>query len=256
LRRQQSCADHAVARDNRLGNPTMTLRICGATLLLALALAVPAVAARAESAPHALPPPALDIPANASGPQTAVFAGGCFWGVQGVFQHVKGVSRAVSGYAGGHVADPGYEQVSSGTIGHAESVCVTFDPAQVSYGTLLRIFFSVALDPTQKDRQGPDWGTQYRSELFVTDPEQERVAKAYIAQLDAAHAFSRPIVTRIDPAGPFYPAEAYHQDYLTQHPDQPYIAINDMPKVHALQTLFPAHWQPTPTAVGKLASQH
>jgi peptide-methionine (S)-S-oxide reductase len=131
---------------------------------------------------------------------------------------------------------------------------VTFDPAQVSYGTLLRIFFSVALDLTQNDRQGPDWGTQYRSELFVSDPEQERVAKAYIAQLEAAHAFRHPIVTRVDPAGPFYPAEAYHQDYLTRHPDAPYIAINDMPKVQSLQTMFPESWQPTATAVGKLAS--
>jgi peptide-methionine (S)-S-oxide reductase len=167
---------------------------------------------------------------------------------------VKGVTRAVSGYAGGHVKSPDYEQVSSGATGHAESVRVTFDPSQVSYGTLLRIFFSVALDPTQKDRQGPDWGTQYRSELFVNGPEQERIAKAYVAQLEAAHVFSHPIVTRIDPAGPFYPAEAYHQDYLDQHPDAPYIAINDIPKVEALRTLFPESWQPTPVKVGKLAS--
>jgi peptide-methionine (S)-S-oxide reductase len=152
------------------------------------------------------------------------------------------------------VANPDYEQVSSGATGHAESVRVTFDPAQVSYGTLLRIFFSVALDPTQKDRQGPDWGTQYRSELFVNGPEQERVARAYVAQLEAAHAFSHPIATRIDPAGPFYPAEAYHQDYLDQHPNAPYIAINDMPKVEALRTLFPERWQPAPVKVGKLAS--
>jgi peptide-methionine (S)-S-oxide reductase len=167
---------------------------------------------------------------------------------------VKGVTRAVSGYAGGHVANPDYEQVSSGETGHAESVRVTFDPAQVSYGMLLRIFFSVALDPTQKDRQGPDRGTQYRSELFVNGPEQERVAKAYLAQLEAAHVFSRPIATRIDPSGPFYPAEAYHQDYLDLHPDQPYIAINDIPKVQALQTLFPDNWQPMPVKVGRLAS--
>ncbi|HEY0184217.1 MAG TPA: peptide-methionine (S)-S-oxide reductase MsrA [Rhodopila sp.] len=223
--------------------------IAGAT---ALALACTGLARAAEVA-QALPPPAVDA-APATGLQTAVFAGGCFWGVQGVFEHVKGVTRAVSGYAGGSVANPGYEQVSSGDTGHAESVRVTFDPAQVSYGTLLRIFFSVALDPTQKDHQGPDWGTQYRSELFVNGPEQEKVAKAYVAQLDAAHAFSRPIVTRIDPAGPFYPAEAYHQDYLDLHPDAPYIAINDIPKVEALRTLFPDNWQPTPVKVGKLAS--
>jgi peptide-methionine (S)-S-oxide reductase len=217
-------------------------------LVLALGLA------RADSAAKALPPPTVDQSPTGGPLQTAVFSGGCFWGVQGVFEHVKGVTRAVSGYAGGHVANPGYEQVSSGDTGHAESVRVTFDPTRVSYGTLLRIFFSVALDPTQKDRQGPDWGTQYRSELFVNGPEQERVARAYVAQLEAAHAFSRPIVTRIDPAGPFYPAEAYHQDYLDLHPDAPYIAINDMPKVQALQTLFPENWQPTPVKVGKLAS--
>ena len=226
----------------------MKLSIAGA-----VALTLTFAAAQADSAAKELPPPAVDIPST-SGPQTAVFSGGCFWGVQGVFEHVKGVTRAVSGYAGGNVANPNYEQVSSGTTGHAESVRVTFDPAQVSYGTLLRIFFSVALDPTEKDRQGPDWGTQYRSELFVNGPEQERVAKAYIGQLDAAHAFSRPIVTRIDPAGPFYPAEAYHQDYLDLHPDAPYIAINDMPKVQALRMLFPEHWQSSPVKVGKLAS--
>jgi peptide-methionine (S)-S-oxide reductase len=209
--------------------------------------------AHADSAAHALPPPAVDAKPGA-GLETAVFSGGCFWGVQGVFEHVKGVTRAVSGYAGGHVKNPDYEQVSSGATGHAESVRVTFDPSQVSYGTLLRIFFSVALDPTQKDRQGPDQGTQYRSELFVNGPEQERIAQAYVAQLEAAHVFSHPIVTRIDPTGPFYPAEAYHQDYLDQHPDAPYIAINDIPKVEALRTLFPERWQPTPVKVGKLAS--
>lgn len=221
----------------------------------AAVLALTAVGlARAEDAGRSLPPPAVDAAPAKDGLQTAVFAGGCFWGVQGVFEHVKGVTRAVSGYAGGHVANPDYEQVSSGETGHAESVRVTFDPAQVSYGMLLRIFFSVALDPTQKDRQGPDRGTQYRSELFVNGPEQERVAKAYVAQLEAAHVFSRPIATRIDPSGPFYPAEAYHQDYLDLHPDQPYIAINDIPKVQALQTLFPDNWQPMPVKVGRLAS--
>ena len=224
-----------------------TLIVATAALALAVGLAP------AGAAEHAMPSPVIDE-APAAGLQTAVFSGGCFWGVQGVFEHVKGVTRAVSGYAGGHVAHPSYEQVSSGATGHAESVRVTFDPAKVSYSTLLRIFFSVALDPTQKDRQGPDWGTQYRSELFVNGPEQERVAKAYVTQLDAAHVFSKPIVTRIDPAGPFYPAEAYHQDYLNLHPDQPYIAINDIPKVDALQKLFPGNWQPTPVKVGQLAS--
>jgi peptide-methionine (S)-S-oxide reductase len=207
----------------------------------------------AQADSRMMPAPKVDETEHA-GLETAVFSGGCFWGVQGVFEHVKGVTRAVSGYAGGHVANPTYEQVSSGDTGHAESVRVTFDPAQVSYGTLLRIFFSVALDPTEKDRQGPDWGTQYRSELFVNGSEQDRVAKAYIAQLEAAHVFARPIVTRIDPAGPFYPAEAYHQDYLNTHPDAGYIVVNDLPKVEALQTLFPQHWQQAPVKVGKLAS--
>jgi peptide-methionine (S)-S-oxide reductase len=219
----------------------------------AVGLALTLGLAHADSASKALPVPVVDAAAG-GGLQTAVFSGGCFWGVQGVFEHVKGVTRAVSGYAGGHVVNPGYEAVSSGSTGHAESVRVTFDPAQVSYGTLLRIFFSVALDPTQKDRQGPDSGTQYRSELFVNGADQDRVAKAYVAQLEAAHVFSRPIVTRIDPAGPFYPAEAYHQDYLDLHPDQPYIAINDIPKVQALQALFPENWQPAPVKVGQLAS--
>ena len=189
-----------------------------------------------------------------AGLQTAVFAGGCFWGVQGVFEHVKGVTHAVSGYAGGNVPHPSYEQVSSEQTGHAESVLVTFDPTRVSYGQLLRIFFSVALDPTQVNGQGPDQGTQYRSELFVSGPEQERVARAYIAQLQAAHAFARPIATRVDPAGPFYPAEAYHQDYLVRYPDNPYIAINDLPKVRRLQRLFPDSWQDRPVTVGTLAS--
>ena len=212
---------------------------CG---LGALVYAILPPSVRADTPARALPPPAVDSTPSGS-LQTAVFAGGCFWGVQGVFQHVKGVTKAVSGYAGGSVANPSYEQVSSGATGHAEAVSVTYDPAQVSYGTLLRIFFSVALDPTQVNRQGPDTGTQYRSELFVSGPEQERVAKAYVAQLEAAHAFSRPIATRIDPAVPFYAAEAYHQDYLLHHPDSRYIATFDLPKVRSLQTLFPENWQ-------------
>ena len=229
-------------------NPRATIHHL--TVLTILLAGVQAV--RAEGT--ALPPPAVDETASGPGLQTAVFAGGCFWGVQGVIEHVKGVTQAVSGYAGGKVADPGYEQVSSGTTGHAESVRVTFDPARVSYGRLLQIFFSVALDPTQVDRQGPDRGTQYRSELFVRTPDQERVARAYLAQLEAAHAFSRPIATRIDPAGPFYPAEAYHQDYLLHHPDAPYIAFYDLPKVRSLQALFPESWQDPPVTTPKLAS--
>jgi peptide-methionine (S)-S-oxide reductase len=235
-----------------------TLAHSGAALGIAavavLALAFARQPVMADATAQSLPPPAVDVAQGGSGLQTAVFAGGCFWGVQGVFEHVKGVTRAVSGYAGGHVANPDYEQVSSGTTGHAESVSVTFDPARISYGKLLQIFFSVALDPTQVDRQGPDWGTQYRSELFVATPEQEKVARAYVTQLDAAHAFSRPIATRIDAAGPFYPAEGYHQDYLTLHPDAPYIAAYDIPKVRSLQKLFPENWQDTPVTVGKQVS--
>lgn len=223
-------------------------------LLAASSLTMPPAPARADAAAQLLPPPALEVAPSGSDQQTAVFAGGCFWGVQGVFEHVRGVTRAVSGYAGGKIPGPSYEQVSSGATGHAEAVRVTFDPSRVSYGTLLRIFFSVALDPTQVDRQGPDWGTQYRSELFVSNPEQDRVAHAYLAQLDAAHVFSGPIATRIDPAGTFYPAEAYHQDYLTLHPNNPYIAVNDIPKVRSLEQLFPENWQPTPVTVGKLAA--
>jgi peptide-methionine (S)-S-oxide reductase len=224
--------------------------LTAASLLAAAAVLLPAARTSAETA-QALPAPALDEAPGKAAPEVAVFAGGCFWGVQGVFEHVKGVTRAVSGYAGGHVANPGYEQVSSGNTGHAESVSVTFDPAQISYGKLLQIFFSVALDPTQVDRQGPDSGTQYRSALFVAGPDQEKVARAYVAQLEAAHAFSRPIATHIESAGAFYPAEAYHQDYLEHHPDAPYIAINDMPKVHAVQTLFAANWRSDPALVGK-----
>ncbi len=171
-----------------------------------------------------------------------------------MFQHVAGVRQAVSGYTGGQVADPSYEQVSTGRTGHAEAVRVTYDPTEVSYGKLLQIFFTVALDPTQVDHQGPDWGTQYRSELFVGGPDEERVARAYVAQLDAVHAFSAPIATRIDPAALFYPAEGYHQDYLQLHPGNPYIARNDLPKVQALEALFPENWRGAPATVGKLAS--
>ncbi len=230
------------------------LALAAIGLLAGAACLLPAAGAQAETA-KMLPAPAVDeVPGGKQATETAVFAGGCFWGVQGVFEHVKGVTRAVSGYAGGRVVNPSYEQVSAGTTGHAESVSVTFDPGQISYGQLLRIFFSVALDPTQVDRQGPDRGTQYRSALFVTGPDQERVARAYVAQLEAAHEFSRPIATRIEPAGPFYPAEAYHQDYLEHHPDAPYIVINDMPKVRAVQALFPANWRGEPTLTTRTAS--
>jgi peptide-methionine (S)-S-oxide reductase len=194
----------------------------------------------AESA-VALPPPALDIKASTvQGPQTAVFAGGCFWGVEAVFRHVKGVTSAVSGYAGGVAKTADYESVGSGTTGHAESVKVTYDPAKVSYGQLLTVFFSVAHDPTQLNRQGPDHGTQYRSAIFTTSDEQKRVAQAYVAQLERAKAFGRPIVTEIVALPAFYPAEAYHQNYLALHPTQPYIVFNDLPKLANLKTQFPA----------------
>jgi peptide-methionine (S)-S-oxide reductase len=187
-----------------------------------------------------LPSPVVDTPAaSVKGPQTAVFAGGCFWGVEAVFRHVKGVSKAVSGYAGGSANTADYERVSTGSTGHAESVEVTYDPAQVSYGALLRIFFSVAHDPTQLNRQGPDYGTQYRSAIFFTNDEQKRVAQGYIEQLGQAKVFPSPIVTQVVPLPAFYPAEAYHQNYLALHPTQPYIVMHDLPKLTQLKQQFP-----------------
>ncbi len=210
-------------------------RELASTLVLAAACAAPVGAA----AP--LPAPAVDIPAaSVKGPQTAVFAGGCFWGVEAVFRHVKGVTRAVSGYAGGMIQHPSYEQVGSGRTGHAESVEITFDPKQISYGQLLAIFFSVAHDPTQLDRQGPDVGTQYRSAIFYVNDEQKKVAEAYVAQLGQAKAFGKPIVTEVAPLPAFWPAEDYHQNYVALHPWQPYVAYNDLPKLEALRREFPA----------------
>ena len=189
----------------------------------------------------ALPAPAVDVPrAAAPGRQTVVVAGGCFWGVEAVFRHVKGVVEATSGYAGGSAATAHYQLVSEGDTGHAESVRVTFDPVEVSLGQLLQVFFSVAHDPTEVNRQGPDSGTQYRSAIFVSGPAQKRVVDAYIAQLDKAKAFPRPIATEVAPLQAFYPAEFYHQNYAALHPDNPYIMINDAPKVAHLRKLFPA----------------
>jgi peptide-methionine (S)-S-oxide reductase len=194
--------------------------------------------------PVALPDPAIDQPvAAAKGEQTIVLAGGCFWGVQAVFQHVKGVVRATSGYAGGTTGSPSYEQVSSGTTGHAEVVEVVFDSSQVSLGQLLKVFFSVAHDPTELDRQGPDVGTQYRSAVFYTTPAQGKIVKAYIDQLSKAKTFRDPIVTQVAPLKAFYEAEAYHQNYYNLHPNQPYIVINDRPKVEALRTQFAELWK-------------
>lgn len=204
-----------------------------------------------EAAEHAavLPPPAVDVSSGTATPSTAVLAGGCFWGVQGVFQHVKGVTSAVSGYAGGSKRDAEYEVVGTGITGHAESVQVIYDPRQISYGQLLQIFFSVVHDPTQLNRQGPDFGTQYRSAIFPSDAEQQNVAKAYIAQLDEAHTFKHRIVTKIEMGRTFYPAEAYHQDFLEHHPTYPYIAINDMPKLGELKRLFPDRYRAAPVLV-------
>jgi peptide-methionine (S)-S-oxide reductase len=183
--------------------------------------------------------PIVDATVPSAAEDTAVFAGGCFWGIEAVFEHVKGVKSAVSGYAGGNAGNPSYEQVSTGDTGHAESVQVIYNPAQVSYGKLLQIFFSVAHDPTQLNRQGPDRGTQYRSEIFYNNPQQQQIAESYIKQLTAARTFSRPIVTKVEKLRGFYPAEEYHQDYLAHHPNQPYIVINDQPKVAALKKQFP-----------------
>ncbi|HEY4841430.1 MAG TPA: peptide-methionine (S)-S-oxide reductase MsrA [Terriglobales bacterium] len=213
-----------------------------AVLLAVLIIAAAATwqRAHAASAAVALPNPAVDAPlATHSGRETTVLAGGCFWGIQAVFQHVKGVKDATSGYSGGSVSSPDYEQVSSGETGHAESVKITFDPSQISYGQLLKVFFSVALDPTQLNRQGPDSGTQYRSVIFYANAEQQHIAQAYISQLDQAKSFPLPIVTQVVPLKAFYPAEPYHQNYATLHPDNPYIAINDAPKVDHLRQQFP-----------------
>jgi peptide-methionine (S)-S-oxide reductase len=190
-------------------------------------------------APVIIAPPAVDNPKAAGPTQTAVLAGGCFWGVQGVFEHVRGVQNVVAGYAGGEKSTAEYETVSSGSTGHAESVKITFDPAAISYGQILQIAFSVVHDPTQLDRQGPDVGTQYRSAIFYTDESQKRIAQAYISQLDRAHAFARPIVTRVDPLKGFYAAEKYHQDYLIHNPTQPYIAMYDIPKIENFRRTFP-----------------
>ena len=197
--------------------------------------------ARPAAAGMMTSPAAISGVALASSPrdETIVFAGGCFWGVQAVFEHVRGVKSAVSGYAGGTMASPSYEDVSSGTTGHAESVQVTYDASQVSLGTLLQVFFSVAHDPTQKDRQGPDVGTQYRSAIFYVDEEQRKIAESYIRQLDEAKVFSARIATQVAPLKAFYEAEAYHQNYLVNHPNEPYIVYNDAPKLVNLRKVLP-----------------
>lgn len=221
---------------SRASLPLLALSMVAATLAAC-------IDARGQSAP-VLPPPQVDAPlARASAPDTAVLAGGCFWGIEAVFEHLKGVESVISGYAGGTVVRPSYEQVSSGESGHAESVRIVYDPARISYGQLLRVFFSVAHDPTQLNRQGPDVGPQYRSAIFFANADQKRIAEAYVAQLGAARVFHRPIVTQLAPLDTFFPAESYHQDYMAHHPDALYIVINDAPKVKNLEREFPAMYR-------------
>ncbi len=212
-----------------------------AVLIAVLVLAGTIIWNRANAAESGsvLPDPVVDAHPSNLGEQTAVISGGCFWGIQAVFQHVKGVKSAISGYSGGSSSTAEYETVSTGNTGHAESVKIVFDPAQISYGQLLKVFFSVAHDPTQLNRQGPDTGTQYRSVIFYANEDQKHIAEAYIAQLQQVKSFPRPIVTQVVPLKAFYTAEAYHQNYATLHPDNPYIARNDAPKVEHLRQLFP-----------------
>jgi peptide-methionine (S)-S-oxide reductase len=232
-------------------NPFRRLSLCAAAIG-ALAITAFAVAPlRAAEDAVVIPAPAADLPAS-DGTQTVVVAGGCFWGVQGVFQHTAGVVNAVSGYAGGSKSTAEYDVVSTGATGHAESVQIKYDPKKISYGKILQIFFSVVHDPTQLNRQGPDSGTQYRSAIFTTSTEQKKVADAYIAQLDAAKVYRKPIVTKVGPLEGFYPAEAYHQDYLTLHPNQPYIAYNDIPKVENLKKVFAENYIEKPTLVSNV----
>jgi len=223
----------------------------GIAVLGAALAAVAMFAGRGSSTPTILPTALVgtELASNA-GEEVAIFSGGCFWGVQAVFQHMKGVKSAVSGYTGGALKNPSYEQVSTGTTGHAESVRVLFDPAQVSYADLLRVFFSVATDPTELNYQGPDHGTQYRSVIWYTTPAQQNTAKAYIDQLQKARVYPNKIVTEVKPAQEFYNAEGYHQDFATLHPDNGYIAINDAPKVANFKRLFPALYRDQPVLVG------
>jgi peptide-methionine (S)-S-oxide reductase len=224
--------------------------VVAATLLLGAGSVFLVQRSTAEVA-RVIPAPAVDEQAGAQAAtsEVAVLAGGCFWGVQGVFQHVNGVTNAVSGYAGGDKKTAQYETVGSGRTGHAESVRISFDPRKISYGRILQIYFSVAHDPTQLNRQGPDTGTQYRSAIFPTSAEQARVAKAYIAQLNEARVYKAAIVTKIEPDREFYPAEDYHQDFLTRHPSHPYIVYNDLPKIEDLKRLFPAVYRTDPVLV-------
>ena len=227
----------------------LRLALICAAMLLGVGLVLRGLPSAAESA-HQIPPPMLDEPANPQvTSEVAVLAGGFFWGVQAVFQHVEGVTSAVSGYAGGGADTAHYEMVGTNNTGHAESVQVTFDPRRISYGHILQIYFSVAHDPTELNRQGPDVGTQYRSVIFPTNPEQAHIAEGYIAQLNQAHVFNAAIVTRIEPGRTFYPAEDHHQDFLTRNPTHPYIVANDLPKIENLKRLFPDSYRANPVLV-------
>ncbi|MES0129463.1 peptide-methionine (S)-S-oxide reductase MsrA [Mesorhizobium sp. M0029] len=223
-------------------------RALAALIVAAAAAAFWQSPARSAEDAVVIPPPAMDEKA-ASGSEKAIFAGGCFWGVQGVFQHVKGVTKAVSGYTGGAKDDAVYETVGSGRTGHAESVEITYDPSKVTYGQLLQVYFSVAHNPTQLNFQGPDSGTQYRSTIFAENDAQQKIAQSYIAQLDQAKVFSKPIVTTLETGKTFYPAEEYHQDFLTLNPTYPYIVYNDLPKVANLKALFPGLYSEKPVLV-------
>ena len=219
-------------------------------ILIAFAIFGLSCGASADAVNKSIPAPEIDTPAaEATRPQVAVLAGGCFWGLQGMFEHVQGVTKVVAGYSGGEKATAHYEMVGTETTGHAESVEITFDPKQISYGQLLRLFFSVAHDPTELNRQGPDSGPSYRSEIFFASPSQERLARAYVEQLTKAKVFASPIVTRIEPLKAFYAAEDYHQDYLIHNPHQPYIVYNDLPKIDALKRVYPQLYRPTPVAL-------
>ncbi len=238
------------SRVSRSWHARVALRFV-APALAALAALLVVSAARAEEF-HTIPQATIDpAPAADATSETAILAGGCFWGVQGVFQHVEGVTNAVSGYAGGEEKTASYEMVSSGRTGHAESVRVTFDPRKISYARILQIYFSVAHDPTQLNRQGPDTGTQYRSAIFPTNGAQAYIAKSYIAQLDQTKIFGKPIVTRIETGKTFYPAEAYHQDFLVNNPRYPYIVYNDLPKIEQLKARLPDLYRPEPVLVAK-----
>ena len=231
-------------------NQFSRVSLCAAIGALAIAVLSTAPSRGAEQA-VIIPAPALDVQAS-DGIQTAVIAGGCFWGVQGVYQHTSGVINAVSGYSGGSKATANYTMISTGATGHAEAVEIKYDPKKISYGKILHIFFSVVHDPTQLNRQGPDVGSHYRSAIFAANDEQKKVAEAYIAQLNAAKVYRKPIVTKIGPLEAFYPAEAYHQDYMTLHPNQPYIAYNDIPKVENLKKIFAQNYLEKPTLVSSV----